>query len=727
MARGEVARMFVAIGADVREAVRAIQSVRGDLGALQRDARRSADAWDGFTGRLARTGLAIQGIREIARSVRDLGMGIGRLALEASDDRVSMEQLMSSIANTGRAVDDGLRRRLEDTLDTMEATTLFTDRDLRQALQVLVISTGDVDEALARLPLSADLAAREEIQLAQASRMLGRINDDSLTALRKYGIGLEDAAEGSGELAAAQLLAQRAGISVQGALKAVGNESIRKRWGIPDPKDVKGAINEAALLAQAREKLAGGAAGAATGLRGEADQVAKGWRKVQEQIGEFILPVANRALRFFSKGLTGLRRLIQLFSTDVAGPRIGGARKLWQQIFGTEMPKALQAVVGGFEDVRKRIEEFVTDLNSTDDETVRGAVKSLFTGLKDDITRAISEFGSELDKEGLPGIAIKLAIASIAIDKATGGLLGPGDILGFVKDALQIAWLTVALGGGGLLLTAGAGLLIAASALTFANVVQSGVSSKDIFDKLLAPLVAGVMGVSIAFAAGASAPLILTVGAVVVLAFGALTFSTEIGDIIGGWWQEFQAGWEKARADFISWWNTTSPAWMPKIEGPKTGLGQGPKTPGTEFKGATPGETGQTSPVATVADIYAALTEKLGRMPDFASEVDPIKRLGLTYLQLQQYLGTRYAQGGGAKAYAMGGSGVVTKPTLFMAGDRGAEEYKFTPVGAGASAGGGITFAAGAIQIGRVDSPERARQVGDAVAIRTARLLGYSH
>ena len=49
-----------------------------------------------------------------------------------------------------------------------------------------------------------------------------------------------------------------------------------------------------------------------------------------------------------------------------------------------------------------------------------------------------------------------------------------------------------------------------------------------------------------------------------------------------------------------------------------------------------------------------------------------------------QYGSSGGTSDGGVQRMQYGGSGVVTQPTMFMAGDTGPEAYSFVPLGAGA-------------------------------------------
>ncbi len=695
--------MFVEIGADVSAGVRGILQVNGNLVQLQRETRRSADAWTGLTGRLARTGFAIQGVRDLYRGVRDLAGGVGSLALAAANDRAEMDRLEAAVTNTGQAIDDGLRKQLDDTIESMRETTMFSESDLRQALTNLVVGTGDVDEALRRLPIAMDVAAAKQQDLASTADAFSKSGDGLQRALHAIGIGYEDAAGDAGDLAAAQLLAARAGITVSGAMKAVGNESVRKRWGIPDPKDIRAVVSDQQMLDKARKRTAGAS-------KREVDDVALGWKnvhdeldEVREGIGALFLPLAKGGVRFLSDSLKGVRRLIMLFSTDVSGPRISGVRKLWKEIFGTEMPGALQAVVGGFTDIKTRIDQFVKDINSTDEQTVRAAIKNLFEGLKTDITKALGELGSELDKLGPVGFGLKLLATSIVINKATGGLFAsPMDVLGIVRDTLSIGWLTVQLLGKGPTMTIAAGILVGVGLMDLKNKIDVAKSITD-WTNLIGSVVTAagltVLGISLGLAAAPA--VVIGVSAALLISILGITFDDLSGKNIN---DEIAKEYGKPK--------------LPPITAPAGG--------GPDARDRNRGVYGRgtASPPATLEDIYAAYERVTGGQisADYARQ---IRDQGFSYAQVASkniFAGDvtpDYA--GNVRDFAMGGSGIVTQPTLFRAGERGAERYDFRPVGSSGS-GAGLDIGAGSARpinvsvnvggsvIGIADLEERVRK-----------------
>lgn len=78
----------------------------------------------------------------------------------------------------------------------------------------------------------------------------------------------------------------------------------------------------------------------------------------------------------------------------------------------------------------------------------------------------------------------------------------------------------------------------------------------------------------------------------------------------------------------------------------------------------------------------------------------------------------------GAAAMAEGGQGIVTRPTLFLAGEAGPERFSFTPIGAGGKGDGSGSIAVNIyIQSANLSSGQDIAMVGEELGIRTARSL----
>lgn len=397
-------RLYIEVGADVKKAVQGLNNVERRLKGLGDQARAVRNIAIAVTGVVA---------------IRQVVSGLYSLAKASQDEVASQVRLQRAIANTGRAIDTDLIRSIEDWVEVQERATGFADDQQRAALSFLVAQTGDLAEAQRRAALAADLAVGFDMDLVTASKMLGKVTDENIGSLRRLGIALPDAGAGYTDAMAdadtAAELAHKAGISFEGAMKLVksggaSGASVLKRYGVAMRQAAQGSELSADQVLGAVEKAVGGQARDRMKALGPGAQLTNDWNNLKEQIGGFLVPVFAKGAAVALKGIRGLRRAVSLFTTDLSGPRIGSARKIWKAVFGEEMPKALGIVVDWFAKIGTSIQTFVDDLNSEDPNKVRGAIKGFATALRDDAAEAVKKLGEQLDKLGPIGVAAKLAL-----------------------------------------------------------------------------------------------------------------------------------------------------------------------------------------------------------------------------------------------------------------------------------------------------------------------------
>lgn len=71
----------------------------------------------------------------------------------------------------------------------------FTDDQIRDSLALLTAQTGNVDEAVRRLALAQDLARGTGMDLGMASKLLGKVTEENINVLGRYGIQVEKGAD----------------------------------------------------------------------------------------------------------------------------------------------------------------------------------------------------------------------------------------------------------------------------------------------------------------------------------------------------------------------------------------------------------------------------------------------------------------------------------------------------------------------------------------------------
>jgi hypothetical protein len=384
------AKTMLIIDSDVRGAMKGFAAVSRNLSAMRREAELAA---------------AVFGAAKLFG-------GLARLAKASADDEASMGRLAQAVRNTGKVVDGELTASLEQWLEVQQRATAFSDDELRNSLSILVTEMGDLDKAQRRMTLAADFARAHQVDLATASRMLGSINGENIEQLAKYVPAIREATTGMSQSAAAELLAQRAGIDYAKALGLVTSggdkaEGVLKKYGIA----LGETIDEAKAFA-ILEKSVGGQAGTfAKSTAGELELLQHGWRDVGKEVGGLFLPMFSRASSFALKSVRALRHALKLFTATSAGPNMTSTRKLWKAAFGVEMPEAMGKVIESFTSIGTRINAFVDQVGSAKDaETLMGAVSSLAKGLREDLGAALERVGELFDKLGPAGAIAKVAL-----------------------------------------------------------------------------------------------------------------------------------------------------------------------------------------------------------------------------------------------------------------------------------------------------------------------------
>lgn len=465
-------KLYIDVGADISKATKGLNTLSRQLTGFGRQARAMRNIAIGVTGTIA-IKRAVSGLYDLSR---------------ASQNEVAGQvRLQRAIANTGRVVDTQLIGSLENWIEVQERATGFADDEQRAALSFLVAQTGDLAEAQRRAALAADLAVGFDLDLVTASKMLGKVTDENIGSLKKLGIALPDAGEGYTDLMAdsdtAAELAHKAGISFEGAMKLVksggaSGASVLKRYGVAMRQAAKGAEVSAEDVMTAVEKAVGGQARDRMAALGPGAQLSNDWNNLKEQVGGFLVPVFAKGAALALRGISGLRRAISLFTTDLSGPKLGSARKVWKAVFGEEMPKALGVVVDWFGKIGTSITTFVDDLNSEDPNKVRGAIKGFATALRDDAAEAVKKLGEQLDKLGPIGVAAKFALLGFGASIPLAPALDLASSLVGIGAGLAIIAANVAkIGPGGL-----AAVLAFAAPVT--AVVAVGLAMKSVADNV---------------------------------------------------------------------------------------------------------------------------------------------------------------------------------------------------------------------------------------------------
>ena len=123
-------------------------------------------------------------------------------AQAAADDEAATLRLEQALRNLGGNFDEHLSK-VNAAIDAGQKLA-FSDDDVRDSFQFLASATGDVDEALKRQSAAMDLARGANIPLSQATKMLGKLNEENIEVFKKLGIEIGENATEADALAAVQ-------------------------------------------------------------------------------------------------------------------------------------------------------------------------------------------------------------------------------------------------------------------------------------------------------------------------------------------------------------------------------------------------------------------------------------------------------------------------------------------------------------------------------------------
>ena len=165
----------------VDNATRPLQAVSSGLTSMGRAAAAPARA----LGNLA----SIAGGFALGGGLLQLPGLMMDMAKSAAEDERATARLQQSLRNLSGDFATNLAS-VNAAIDAGQKLA-FSDDDVRDSFQYLAAATGDADEALRRQAVAMDLARGAGISLEQASKMLGKMNDQSADAFRKLGIEIK--------------------------------------------------------------------------------------------------------------------------------------------------------------------------------------------------------------------------------------------------------------------------------------------------------------------------------------------------------------------------------------------------------------------------------------------------------------------------------------------------------------------------------------------------------
>lgn len=200
---------------DLSFAIRAVNEASATLGKVEKDVAHLTQTTEKTHGPLSKMGGALGSVASIAGgfvvaqgliALPGLLTGMAQSAAEDEAATLRMNKALELLA--ARSGEAG--QSLSDMKSDMDARIAsgqklaFSDDDIRDSMQKLIAATDDYSEAGRRQALAMDLARGAGIPLADASKLLGKINEENVEVFKRMGITLGENATEAEALAAVQ-------------------------------------------------------------------------------------------------------------------------------------------------------------------------------------------------------------------------------------------------------------------------------------------------------------------------------------------------------------------------------------------------------------------------------------------------------------------------------------------------------------------------------------------
>lgn len=168
-------------------------------------------------------------------------------ASAAAADAASTAKLQKAVENTGVAYLK-YAGALDKTIKTAQRRG-FTDDQARDSLALLTAQTGSAEEAFKRFTFAQDLARGANIDVVTASRLLGKVTDENVNVLNRYGISVRKGASEAELFAAIQ---KKFGGQADAYAKSTAGQMAAAKIAFSELKESLGRVLLPALGATAR-------------------------------------------------------------------------------------------------------------------------------------------------------------------------------------------------------------------------------------------------------------------------------------------------------------------------------------------------------------------------------------------------------------------------------------------------------------------------------------------
>lgn len=313
-----------------QQVTRAMQSVAASIGKVGTAATAPVKALGNVASAIGDVGKMAAGFALGGALAAAPGMLLDMAKAAAADEQATA-RLSQTIKNLGGDF-DAINADVAEAIKAGQKLA-FSDDDVRDSYQFLASATGDHTEALKRQKAAMDLARGANIPLSQATKMLGKLNEENVEVFKKLGITLGDTA------------------------------------------------TEADALAAVQAKFGGQAGAFADSTAGQFEQAQIAIAEIQESIGSALLPVLAKVGRALADNLPAIQETIGAIASTISttlAPVLDAAGALLADVFAGLKPvlDPLLAVLPDIGTALGQVFAFMRD-GSGDIEVFRGILNKL--------------------------------------------------------------------------------------------------------------------------------------------------------------------------------------------------------------------------------------------------------------------------------------------------------------------------------------------------------------
>lgn len=177
----EGSRVVVSVGADTREGEQGLDRIIQKQAQFISSGKYASREAEGF-GNTIRNFIGGAAVGQAVNLV-------GSLTAKYNEQQQALARLRTAVDNSGTSF-AAEEQRINKAIEAGK-NLAFADQDVAASLSVLVNSTGNLDEALRRQKIAMDFSVGAHIDLFTASRLLGRVTDQNIAFLRRYGVQVD--------------------------------------------------------------------------------------------------------------------------------------------------------------------------------------------------------------------------------------------------------------------------------------------------------------------------------------------------------------------------------------------------------------------------------------------------------------------------------------------------------------------------------------------------------